>query len=97
MALDVDFGQLVGAYPRYYLGPTVLDRPPTTAFVVDSDFWGMSKPPAYWLNNYHVIKKLPAIFGLGSPFYWPTNILVYARGPEHHATPSIRIVHPGGA
>jgi hypothetical protein len=81
-ALYVSFGQLAGAYPRFYTGQTVLDRHPSTDYVVSIDFYGMPLPRADWLTGYHLIRKIPAPFGYTSTFYNPTDMLVYARDPQ---------------
>ncbi len=78
-ALTVSFGQLVAAYPRYYVGQTPLDVAPVTPYVVSVDFYGMPVPLPGWLKDYHIIRKVPAPFGYASTFYWPSNMLVYAR------------------
>ncbi len=97
-ALNIDFGQLASAYPRFYAGPTVMDYSPSETYVVCSDFYGMPLPLGTWLHAYHVVKRLPVPFGYGQTFYWPVTLLVYERGPQPASTHTIlHVVHPGGA
>jgi len=78
-ALFLDYGQLTTAYPHYFIGPTVIDVPPTEKYIVGSSFVWMDSARPSWYTAYHVIKRLPAVFGYGSTNYWPTHVVVWER------------------
>ena len=81
-ALYASFGQLVSAFPRYFVGSTALDTPPSERYVVALDFYGMPLPARGWLAHYRVVRKVPVPFGYASLFYWPSSMLIYERDPR---------------
>src|ERR1700722_12276639 len=87
-ALFLDYGQLTTAYPHYFIGPTVVDVPPTEKYIVGSSFVWMDSARPSWYTGYHVIKRLPAVFGYGNTIYGPTPLVVWERNP-----PKVAIRH----
>lgn len=87
-ALFVDYGQLTTAFPHYFIGPTVVDLPPTEKYIVSSSFVWMDSARPSWYDGYHVIKRLPAFFGYGSSVYWGTHLVVWERNP-----PKVKVHH----
>jgi hypothetical protein len=75
-ALGPSYDELVAAYPRYYIGPTVFDKPTTAEYIVVSSGFAL---PWQWRAHYHnVVRRVPVVVGLAAN-YFPFEMLVIKR------------------
>jgi hypothetical protein len=75
-ALGPSYDELVAAYPRYFVGPTVYDRPTDAEYIVVSS--GFAIPWQWRAHYHHVVRRVPVVVGLAAN-YFPFEMLVIER------------------
>ena len=75
-ALGPSFEELIAAYPRYYVGPTVYDQAINAKYIVVSSGFPLQAP---WRARYHhIVRRVPVVVGWGAN-YFPFDMLVIER------------------
>ena len=75
-ALQPSYDELVAAYPRYFIGPTVYDQPTDAKYIVVSS--GFALPWRWRAHYHHVVRRVPVVVGLVAN-YFPFEMLVIER------------------